>query len=48
MYPRDWVSEDGKWRGELTLGGKPPSETLTLDNTSKAKLARENVKRMQE
>ena len=42
---RPWVSKSGKYYGKIM--GVPPRVTLLLDTDSKARLARENVLRMQ-
>ena len=42
---RPWVSSSGKYSGKIM--GVLPRVTLLLDTTSKARLARENVLRMQ-
>ncbi len=41
---RAWLSNSGKYSGKLM--GVPPRVTLLLDTASKARLARENVRRM--
>ncbi|KKN32983.1 hypothetical protein LCGC14_0808550 [marine sediment metagenome] len=42
---KPWVSSSGKYSGRIM--GVPPRVTILLDTTAKARLARENVLRMQ-
>ena len=43
-----WVSEDGRYAGEIVIAGKPPGPTLLLLMESQLRLVRDNLKRIRE